>query len=247
MVGLEEEGDVVEAPEQWATKRMAASTRVGPAGAPQAKRVSPSQRRCQHGKRVDHCRTCSPQKFCPHSREKHTCLACRPEAGCIHGILHKGCRICNTAVVCTHVKRRDQCHICSPHRFCTHGRLRALCKDCGSTIYCSHGVSRYHCILCDGRKLCATPSCTTTVERVGGFCKTCVPSPSRTSPSTEVRLATHLQAWADSGQLPMTWTTWNKQIATADPAQCGRRRPDFLYLIDDEQRVVIVEIGRAHV
>ena len=45
----------------------------------------------------------------------------------------------------------------------------------------------------------------------------------------------------------MAWTTWNKQIATADPAQCGRRRPDFLYLIDDEQRVVIVEVDEnAH-
>ena len=110
-----------------------------------------------------------------------------------------------------------------------------------------HDKRRYFCPECDGRMLCATPGCNKAMGRIGTFCKVCVPSPARNSRSAEIRIAAHLHAWADEGDLPMAWTTWNKQIATADPAQCGRRRPDFLYLIDDEQRVVIVEVDEnAH-
>ena len=54
-------------------------------------------------------------------------------------------------------------------------------------------------------------------------------------------MAAQLQAWADGGELPFSWTTWNKQISCADPAQCGRYRPDFVWTIDDEQRVLVVE------
>ena len=110
-----------------------------------------------------------------------------------------------------------------------------------------HDKRRYYCAECDGRRLCATPVCTTTVQRIGDYCKVCVPSPTRNSRSAEIRIAGFLQACADAGDLPGSWTTWNKQIATADPTQCGRRRPDFLYDIDDEQRVVIVEVDEhAH-
>ena len=80
------------------------------------------------------------------------------------------------------------------------------------------------------------------VLRVGAYCKTCVPSPSRSSRSTEIRLAAQLEEWANAGELPHTWTTWNRAIATIDPAQCARRRPDFVWELDDEQCVVIVEV-----
>ena len=43
------------------------------------------------------------------------------------------------------------------------------------------------------------------------------------------------------GELPFSWTTWNKQVTSADPMQCGRYRPDFIYMDNEEQRVVIVE------
>ena len=60
-------------------------------------------------------------------------------------------------------------------------------------------------------------------------------------------MAAQLQAWADKDQLPFSWTTWNKQVVTADPAQCGRYRPDFIFLINDEERVVVLELDEhAH-
>ena len=106
---------------------------------------------------------------------------------------------------------------------------------------------KYKCRECDGRKLCATPTCTTNVMRAGAYCKTCVPTPSRRSRCTEVRVAAQLEEWVGEGELPHTWTTWNRAIATIDPAQCARRRPDFVWELDDEQRVVILEVDEhAH-
>jgi hypothetical protein len=72
------------------------------------------------------------------------------------------------------------------------------------------------------------------------MCKTCCPAPRTNTHVNEIRVAGKLKEWSD-GQLLTEYTTWDRQNPLADPAQCGRYRPDFLWDIMEEQRVVILE------
>ena len=231
-MGLEEEGDDMgelweEAMSQlakWATKRNAASTRVGPAAT-------------EEEEEEEEVAAAPPKK-----KKKYN-----DHPICRHGICRSSCRHCTPSLLCVHDKYRIACRICMPGSFCTHGRRRGQCRECGAALFCFHGINRYRCIECDGRLLCATPGCTTCVLRAGDTCKTCVPSPAVNARVVEIQIAGVLHKWFDMGKLPMTYTTWNKQVASADPVQCGRFRPDFVYEINDEQRVVIVEVDEhAH-
>ena len=57
-------------------------------------------------------------------------------------------------------------------------------------------------------------------------------------------MAAKLDRWADLISIPK-YTTWNKQNPAADPAQCGKYRPDFVYELPTS--VVIVEFDeRQH-
>ena len=40
-----------------------------------------------------------------------------------------------------------------------------------------------------------------------------------------------LQEWATKGHIPV-YTSWNKQIPSADPAACGKSRPDFTFVTE---------------
>lgn len=40
-----------------------------------------------------------------------------------------------------------------------------------------------------------------------------------------------LKEWATKGHIPQ-YTLWNKQIPSADPAACGKYRPDFSFVTD---------------
>jgi hypothetical protein len=40
-----------------------------------------------------------------------------------------------------------------------------------------------------------------------------------------------LKEWATKGHIPQ-YTLWNKQIPSADPAACGKNRPDFSFVSD---------------
>ena len=44
--------------------------------------------------------------------------------------------------------------------------------------------------------------------------------------------------WASKDLIPI-YTTWNRQNPMADPAQCGKYRPDFVY--ERPSSVVVVE------
>jgi Holliday junction resolvase len=45
-------------------------------------------------------------------------------------------------------------------------------------------------------------------------------------------MAATLQGWFDEGFIPI-YETWNKQNPLADPSQCGKYRPDFIYEWDE--------------
>jgi len=47
----------------------------------------------------------------------------------------------------------------------------------------------------------------------------------------EKKMENTLKEWATQGHIPL-YTLWNKQIPTADPAACGKYRPDFSFVTD---------------
>jgi hypothetical protein len=72
------------------------------------------------------------------------------------------------------------------------------------------------------------------------MCGTCCPSPRMSTPSKEIKLAARLVKWAANHKLPI-YTKWGRQNPEADPIQCDGLKPDFLWDLEDEQRVVILE------
>jgi hypothetical protein len=66
------------------------------------------------------------------------------------------------------------------------------------------------------------------VQKVGDFCRTCVPIASQKARVREAKMAATLKEWASKGLIPEV-NSWNKQNPTAEPLQCGRFRPDFVY------------------
>jgi hypothetical protein len=78
------------------------------------------------------------------------------------------------------------------------------------------------------------------------MCKTCCPTPHTKTRINEIRIAGKLKEWSDC-HLLAEYTTWNRQNPHAEALQCGRYRPDFLFDILEEQRVVILEVDEdAH-
>jgi hypothetical protein len=63
---------------------------------------------------------------------------------------------------------------------------------------------------------------------MGDFCRTCVPIASSNARVREARMAATLKEWASDGLIPEV-NYWNKQNPMAEPLQCGRFRPDFVY------------------
>jgi hypothetical protein len=69
------------------------------------------------------------------------------------------------------------------------------------------------------------------VHNRGDECATCNTSVAANSRSGEKRMEFTLQQWAMSGHIP-EYTLWNKEIAEADSAVCGKIRPDFTFVTD---------------
>lgn len=60
------------------------------------------------------------------------------------------------------------------------------------------------------------------------MCKVCDPSSKTQARTRESKFSETLLAWAKAGLIPK-YDLWNKINPTADQAQCGRYRPDFVY------------------
>jgi hypothetical protein len=70
------------------------------------------------------------------------------------------------------------------------------------------------------------------------MCAGCNPKASAKSRIREAQMAATLQRWAED-KLIRLYTLWNKQNPMADPMQCGKYRPDFVF--EGDAGVVIVE------
>ena len=112
--------------------------------------------------------------------------------------------------------------------FCDFHGGSALCPvvDCSSS---NIGRRKAYCITHGGQLLCI--GCKTIqVKRKGNSCGTCVPVASKQARVREARMAATLEKWASDGlsSIPK-YNLWNKSNRTADPAQCGKYRLDFVY------------------
>ena len=101
-------------------------------------------------------------------------------------------------------------------------------------------ILKRHCKHCGGAYVCINGECETTTSVPNTMCKKCCPTPFRTARSAEIRLAAILNIWFAKQLLPI-YTAWDRQNKEADVVQCGRFRPDFLWEVEKEQRVVILE------
>ena len=129
-------------------------------------------RKCEHGKRKNHCIRCGGASICPHQTVRSMCKKCKQLA--LEGI-----------VLCFHNRERSSCPDCllraqaprmpwsgreqkrAPPKQCAHGSTKTHCKVllssglyCGSSI-CEHETVRGRCTLynsvgerCGGSLVC---------------------------------------------------------------------------------------------
>jgi hypothetical protein len=181
--------------------------------------------------------------FCIHKVAKTVCdKGCGGGSLCKHGILRTLCLDgCGGGSLCIHKVPRSQCNKgCGGGSFCLHNIRRSDCVLCDGSHFCIHKIRKINCKPCDGAYVCTNGDCRTITHVANTMCHTCCPTPRTNTLVDEIRVAGKLKEWSDN-QLLAEYTTWNRQNPHADPVQCGRYRPDFLWDIVEEQRVVILE------
>jgi hypothetical protein len=185
-----------------------------------------------HGKRKTYCANCGGSGLCKeHSKRKDQCIQCKscgPE--CVnHGKRKKFCAECGGSALCCHGNIKKKCIECNPvHHAQAKSTVRPLCP---------HGKHKRYCIECDGYRICS--NCRDNpVRHRRELCRTCAPVPSNHARERESRMAAKLVKWAETDLIPI-YTTWNRQNPMADPAQCGKYRPDFIY--ERPASVVVIE------
>lgn len=189
-----------------------------------------------------------PPRICPHKKRKCFCEICDGKSLCKSPCPRAG-------------KRKFYCPNCrvvrpppsdikfkKPYPKCPHGGRKSTCIQCDGVCLCKHpcmnaGKNKMNCRYCGGSALCTQCRFATAVNW-GGLCRACGPVASKCARQREARMACRLERWADLMSIPK-YTTWNKQNPEADPAQCGKYRPDFVYQLPAS--VVIVEFDeREH-
>jgi hypothetical protein len=183
------------------------------------------------------------QKKCPHGKRKCYCVACDGASICKYPCPNVGRRICfclNCRVV------RVSPAIKKPYRKCPHGGRKSTCKQCGGVCLCkapciNAGKLKHFCRDCGGQsylnRMCSMCR-DNRVSRKGCLCHVCSPIPNTQAREREARMAAKLVKWASRNLIPK-YTTWNRQNPMADPAQCGKYRPDFIY--ERPTSVVVIE------
>ena len=212
---------------------------------------------CEHDENKYTCEICIKLLLCCHNIKKSKCIECQQKFGwCSHGKISNTGYRCRPKTPrgyprCEHGKQKKQCKACSPLSFCIHGRCKSRCVECGGTGICVHKKRKELCLLCGGKSLCihnrskyTCTACTgkrsrvynilcchchhATVRKREDVCAVCDPVASSRSRVREARMAYKLEKWASSDLIP-SYTTWNRRNPLADPAQCGRYMPDFVF------------------
>ena len=226
-------------------------------------------KKCPHEKRRSHCIICSGSALCadPCPRVgmlKAYCWWCDGSQLCRTPCIRAGkekvnCPCCGTGrkktrqPPCPHGKRSKYlCSICDGRLLCGSDCIRAglekrFCKQCDGSSLCAYpcaneGKRKVFCSKCDGTLLCAG-NCTykAIVARRGDFCAVCVPRARTNSRFKEAQISGFLNEWHEADIIPDF--VWNRQNPSADPVQCGRYRPDFIWLTN--ACVVVVEVDET--
>lgn len=188
-------------------------------------------------------------KKCPHNKRKCYCKQCDGASVCKIPCPKAGGRIfcCSNCRVVRPAP--PEVKINKPYRKCPHGKRKSTCIQCNGACLCkapcaNAGRLKMYCAKCGGSMLCKCCQFT-KVARKGDFCNICLPIASKKSHVREARMAAKLRCWTEAGPMRMNtswnranpyqvapiqmYTTWNRVNPSADPAQCGRYRPDFVY------------------
>ena len=195
------------------------------------------RKKCQHGRRFDNCMDCSGSRVCKHNKRKDCCRDCHSGTFCIHDKRRSVCRECQGGSVCLHDRLKHQCKFCKGGSICVHGKRKSQCSQgCGGSALCQHGVQKHVCREC-GYKCVACQI--TPVRKKNSECCHCHPVAKLRSKVKEAAVAALLGQWASEGSIPL-YTSWNTSNKDANPAVCGRYRPDFVW--DLGFRVVVLEV-----
>jgi len=121
--------------------------------------VKKQPRRCEHGRRQNHCKECGGKGICEHGKIRHICKECCGASICGHGRRRRHCKDCVThhsggTSICKHGREQNKCKECGGSSICEHGRRRSECKDCNGASICGHGRRRSECKDCNGASIC---------------------------------------------------------------------------------------------
>lgn len=101
-------------------------------------KLAREKQKCQHDKRKNRCKICSPNSVCSHSILKENCRTCNPDLTCVHNAKKSNCVECS-GINCEHNKRRSLCIMCTPS---------IGCKNCKLNIRSQYKTYRPYCFQC---------------------------------------------------------------------------------------------------
>jgi len=132
-------------------------------------------KKCEHSRRKDRCRDCSPKNFCHHDRLINACKDCDGSWFCHHKIRKTRCRECGGSAYCCHDRRKSDCHECHGSAICPHDKRKDACHACYGNMFCKHDIWKSYCKTCGGGALCISDFCETSARKNHheGYCLQC--------------------------------------------------------------------------
>ena len=97
--------------------------------------------------------------YCEHARRKDVCKVCSPTVFCVHGTRKARCTKCHGSTICKHNTVKYRCTHCKkmPTDYCLHGKRKEICRDCGGSALCAHGKRKSRCSECKKAKAAPPP------------------------------------------------------------------------------------------
>ena len=205
------------------------------------------------GKEKKLCLNCGGSALCKEpclnaGKQKVLCSDCNGVALCKEPCILAGkqkalCQDCNGSSLCKQPcqnagREKQFCPDCGGRALCKEpclrvGKLKSNCFSCGGSALCKEPCPnapkrKVHCRFgCGGQNLCFGCKFTQVLKR-GDLCKACNPIATPHGRVREARMAGMLESWAAKALIPKC-TSWNRRNPSADPAQCGIFRPDFVF------------------
>ena len=216
---------------------------------------------CTHNRRKGACGQCGGSAFCEHNKRKAECRKCDGSSFCMHDKRKAYCKQCSGSSFCEHNKRKADCRQCSGSAFCEHNKRKADCRQCDGSAFCEHNKRKAHCRQCGGSAFCEH-------NKLKAHCRQCAPIGARnfcqictSTMLSKVRLRQGITMCAQCDtEVPQRTEHWIRdqllKMGMFPPSamddvlfggkECSmmnkRRRPDLIWVTNDDDRVLIVEV-----